>query len=45
MALTLIHQTDAMLNKLIKYAQDDFLADGGIREQMSKARLNVRRKS
>lgn len=42
MAITLIHQTDIMLNKLIGYAKDDFLKNGGAREEMSRARINYR---
>lgn len=37
--ITLIHQTDVMLRKLIDYAKEDFLQEGGIREQMTRARL------
>ena len=39
LAITLIHQTDVMLRKLIDYAKEDFLKDGGVREQMTRARL------
>lgn len=42
MAITLIHQTDAMLGKLIEYAKADFLRLGGAREEMSRARINER---
>ena len=44
LAITLIHQTDVFLRKFIERAKDDFLKNGGIREQMTKARiLNVLR--
>lgn len=42
-AITLIHQTDVILRKLIERVQRDFLVEGGIREQMTKARLDYRR--
>lgn len=41
-AITLIHQTDVFLRKLIEKAQSDFLANGGIKEQMCRARINYR---
>lgn len=40
--LTLIHQTIAMLDKMIEKVKGDFLRNGGIKEQMFKARLNHR---
>lgn len=40
--LTLIHQTIAMLDKMIEKVKADFLRNGGIKEQMYKARLNHR---
>lgn len=40
MAITLIHQTDLFLRKLIDRAKDEFLKTGGIREQMTRARLD-----
>ena len=42
LAITLIHQTDVFLRKLIDRAKDDFLKSGGIREQMTRGRLNYR---
>lgn len=42
MAITLIHQTDAMLGKLIECAKADFLKHGGAREEMTRARINER---
>ncbi|MDE7410026.1 MAG: four helix bundle suffix domain-containing protein [Muribaculaceae bacterium] len=44
-AITLIHQTDVFLRKLIDRLQKDFLKNGGIREQMYKARINYRKNS
>ncbi|MDE6311403.1 MAG: four helix bundle suffix domain-containing protein [Muribaculaceae bacterium] len=40
--LTLIHQTIAMLSKMIEKIKDDFLRNGGIKEQMYRARQNHR---
>ena len=42
-AITLIHQTDVFLRKLIERLQDDFLQNGGIREQMTRARIDYRK--
>jgi four helix bundle suffix protein len=44
-AITLIHQADHMLQGLIAYQKKDFLAHGGIKEQMTRARLNARQDS
>ena len=41
-AITLIHQTDVFLRKLINRLQDDFLKNGGIKEQMYNARIKHR---
>lgn len=41
-AIILIHQSDVMLAKLQKRQQKDFLEQGGIREQMTRARLQYR---
>ena len=41
-AITLIHQTDVFLRKLLERLQDDFLRNGGIKEQMYNARINYR---
>ena len=41
-AITLIHQTDLLLRKIIDRLQEDFVKNGGIRESMHKARLNYR---
>lgn len=40
--LTLIHQIIAMLDKMIEKVKGDFLRNGGIKEQMFKARQNHR---
>lgn len=41
-AITLIHQADVFLRKLITRLQADFLKNGGIKELMSKARTTYR---
>lgn len=41
-AITLIHQEDVVLRKLLERLQNDFSANGGIREQMTAARLGYR---
>ncbi len=43
LCLTLIHQTTYMLRKLILRQQEMFLKEGGVREQMTRARLQSRR--
>lgn len=40
--LTLIHQTISMLDKMIEKVKADFLLNGGIKEQMYRARTNSR---
>jgi four helix bundle suffix protein len=40
--ITLIHQEDYLLRKLIDHLQDKFIKSGGIREQMTAARLAYR---
>lgn len=40
--LTLIHQTISMLNKMIDKIKEDFIHNGGIKEQMFAARINYR---
>lgn len=42
MAITLIRQTQYMLDRLLAAHQTRFLADGGIREAMTRARLQAR---
>ena len=41
-AITLIHQTDTMLFRLIEKLKEQFVQQGGIREEMTRARLNYR---
>ena len=41
-AITLIHQADAMLVRLIEKLKQQFVQQGGIREEMTRARLNYR---
>ena len=45
MALTLINQSTYMLSKLVEAQQEIFLEQGGVREQMTRARLAARSKS
>lgn len=40
--LTLIHQVIFMLDKMIEKIKEDFLRNGGIKEQMYKARIDYR---
>lgn len=42
LAITLIHQTDVFLRRLIDRCKADFVQNGGIREEMSRARINYR---
>lgn len=42
-AITLIHQTDMLLRKLIDRQKDKFLKNGGIKEEMYKARTEWRK--
>ncbi|MGM9840635.1 MAG: four helix bundle suffix domain-containing protein [Candidatus Limisoma sp.] len=42
-AITLIHQADVLLRKLLEKLQQDFLQNGGIKEQMYRARINNRK--
>lgn len=41
-AIILIHQADVLFYRLIERQKADFLQQGGIREQMSKARMQYR---
>jgi four helix bundle suffix protein len=41
-AICLINQTNYLLDKQIRRLEQDFLNDGGLRERMSKARLQTR---
>ena len=40
--LTQIHQLDAMLAKVMKKIEADFLKEGGIKEAMSRVRRQAR---
>ncbi len=44
LAITLIKQTQYLLSRLLESQQRRFLQNGGIREQMTRARLNYRNK-
>lgn len=44
-AITLIHQTDYLLRNLIEKLKGDFLRQGGIREEMTRARTAYRLKA
>lgn len=41
-AIVLIHQADVLLHRLIERQKADFIKEGGIKEQMSRARINYR---
>ncbi|MFN0129939.1 MAG: four helix bundle suffix domain-containing protein [Verrucomicrobiales bacterium] len=43
-AICLLHQTHYLLDRYLRKLQEDFLKTGGIREQMTAARLERRRK-
>ena len=43
-AIVLLHQADVLLHRLIERQKKDFLEQGGIREQMTHARLEARRR-
>ena len=45
LCITLINQATYMLKNLIARQQEQFIAEGGIREQMTKARLEYRNKN
>ncbi|MDE6010864.1 MAG: four helix bundle suffix domain-containing protein [Muribaculaceae bacterium] len=45
MAITLIHQATYMLRRLIEKQQKMFLEQGGVREQMTRARIDYRNKN
>lgn len=42
-AIILIHQADVLLYRLIERQKSDFLQQGGIREQMTRARIQYRK--
>jgi len=41
-AICLIHQANYLLDQQIRRLEQDFLKEGGLRERMTRARLNVR---
>lgn len=43
-AIIIIHQTDYLMARLIESAKLRFLREGGIREEMTRARINYRKK-
>lgn len=43
-AICLIHQTNYLLDRQIKVLEQEFLKHGGLRERMTKARLDERRR-
>ncbi|ERJ78735.1 four helix bundle suffix domain-containing protein [Prevotella melaninogenica] len=43
-AITLIYQEDVLLRKYLNHIKDDFVKHGGIREQMTRARIEYRNK-
>jgi four helix bundle suffix protein len=43
-AICLIHQTNYLLDQLKRRLEQDFLKEGGLRERMTRARLNARNK-
>jgi four helix bundle suffix protein len=43
-ALCLIHQANFLLDQQIRRLEEDFLKEGGLRERMTKARLESRKK-
>jgi four helix bundle suffix protein len=42
--ICLIHQTNYLLDQLIRKLEKDFLQEGGLRERMTRARLARRAK-
>ena len=44
-ALCLIHQTNYLLDQQIRHLEQDFVKQGGLRERMTRARLQERNKS
>ena len=43
LALCLVHQTNYLLDRYIRHLEKDFVENGGIRERMTRARLDHRR--
>ena len=44
-AICLIHQANYLIDRQIRRLERDFLAEGGLRERMTRARLNQRNRS
>jgi four helix bundle suffix protein len=44
-AICLIHQTNYLLDRQIKRLEQDFIKEGGLRERMTRARLQHRKKN
>jgi four helix bundle suffix protein len=44
-AICLIHQTNYLLDKLIRRLEQDFIKEGGLRERMTRTRLEYRNKT
>jgi four helix bundle suffix protein len=42
MALCLIHQTNYLLDQQIRRLEQDFIQEGGLRERMTRVRLQQR---
>lgn len=40
--ISLMHQTNCLLDQPIRRPEEDFLKDGGLRERLTCARLNAR---
>ncbi|HYD47256.1 MAG TPA: four helix bundle suffix domain-containing protein [Terriglobales bacterium] len=45
LAVCLIHQANFLIDRQLERLDRDFLRDGGLRERMTKARLEARRRS
>ncbi len=45
LVICLIHQTNFLLDQLIRRLEQDFMKEGGLRERMTRARLQVRNQS
>jgi four helix bundle suffix protein len=43
-AICLIHQANYLLDQQIRRLEQDFIKEGGIRERMTKARLDYRKR-
>jgi four helix bundle suffix protein len=44
MALCLVHQANYLLDRLIARLEQDFVKEGGLRERMTRARVEYRRR-